>query len=106
MRSAGAVAVLALALAAAAPACADWANQGAVLTTIEENDLFFMPDLLLRLSNEVPRVGFWPVLENFQLDLGIIGPNSFAMDWEKLIPGHPGQPGGRLGTKKDVQDLK
>ena len=28
-----------------------------------------------------------------------------ALDWEKLIPGHPGQPGGRLGTKKDVQDL-
>jgi glyoxylase-like metal-dependent hydrolase (beta-lactamase superfamily II) len=26
------------------------------------------------------------------------------MDWERLIPGHPGQPGGRLGTKKDVQD--
>jgi glyoxylase-like metal-dependent hydrolase (beta-lactamase superfamily II) len=28
-----------------------------------------------------------------------------AMDWEKLIPGHPGAPGGRLGTKQDVQDL-
>jgi glyoxylase-like metal-dependent hydrolase (beta-lactamase superfamily II) len=27
-----------------------------------------------------------------------------AMDWDKLIPGHPG-PGGRLGTKQDVQDL-
>ncbi|HSC96643.1 MAG TPA: MBL fold metallo-hydrolase [Burkholderiales bacterium] len=27
-----------------------------------------------------------------------------AMDWERLIPGHPGQPGGRLGTKKDVLD--
>ena len=27
-----------------------------------------------------------------------------AMDWDKLIPGHPGAPGGRLGTKKDVQD--
>ena len=26
-----------------------------------------------------------------------------AMDWERMIPGHPG-PGGRLGTKKDVQD--
>jgi hypothetical protein len=26
-----------------------------------------------------------------------------AMDWERLIPGHPG-PGGRLGTKKDVED--
>ena len=27
-----------------------------------------------------------------------------AMDWDKLIPGHPG-PGGRLGAKQDVQDL-
>ena len=26
-----------------------------------------------------------------------------AMDWERLIPGHPG-PGDRLGTKRDVQD--
>ena len=25
------------------------------------------------------------------------------MDWERMIPGHPG-PGGRLGTKADVQD--
>jgi glyoxylase-like metal-dependent hydrolase (beta-lactamase superfamily II) len=28
-----------------------------------------------------------------------------AMDWDRMIPGHPGQPGGRLGTKKDVQDM-
>ena len=27
-----------------------------------------------------------------------------AMDWDRLIPGHPG-PGGRLGTKKDMQDF-
>ncbi|MCU0898742.1 MAG: MBL fold metallo-hydrolase [Burkholderiales bacterium] len=27
-----------------------------------------------------------------------------AMDWERMIPGHPGVPGDRLGTKKDVQD--
>ena len=26
------------------------------------------------------------------------------MDWDRMIPGHPGQPGGRLGSKKDVQD--
>jgi len=26
-----------------------------------------------------------------------------AMDWDRLIPGHPGQPGGRLGTKEDVR---
>jgi len=28
-----------------------------------------------------------------------------AMDWERLIPGHPGVPDGRLGTKKDAQDI-
>ena len=28
-----------------------------------------------------------------------------TMDWDKLIPGHPGAPGGRLGTKDDVQSL-
>jgi tripartite-type tricarboxylate transporter receptor subunit TctC len=28
-----------------------------------------------------------------------------AMDWERLIPGHPGQPQGRLGTKQDVRDV-
>src|SRR5258708_16226927 len=27
-----------------------------------------------------------------------------AMDWERLIPGHPGAPGDRMGTKKDAQD--
>jgi glyoxylase-like metal-dependent hydrolase (beta-lactamase superfamily II) len=27
-----------------------------------------------------------------------------AMDWERLIPGHPA-PGGRLGTKQDAQNL-
>ena len=26
-----------------------------------------------------------------------------AMDWERLIPGHPGAPNGRLGTKDDVR---
>jgi glyoxylase-like metal-dependent hydrolase (beta-lactamase superfamily II) len=28
-----------------------------------------------------------------------------AMEWDILIPGHPGQPGGRLGTKDDVQAM-
>jgi len=27
-----------------------------------------------------------------------------AMDWDRLIPGHPGVPDGRLGSKKDAQD--
>jgi glyoxylase-like metal-dependent hydrolase (beta-lactamase superfamily II) len=28
-----------------------------------------------------------------------------AMDWDRLIPGHPGQPNGRLGTKEDAQNV-
>ena len=28
-----------------------------------------------------------------------------ALDWDRLIPGHPGQPNSRLGTKKDAQDV-
>src|SRR5215471_7605212 len=28
-----------------------------------------------------------------------------AMDWERMIPGHPGQPDGRLGTKQDAQNI-
>lgn len=28
-----------------------------------------------------------------------------SMDWDKLIPGHPGAPNGRLGTKQDVQNV-
>ena len=27
-----------------------------------------------------------------------------ALDWDRLIPGHPGAPAGRLGTRKDVED--
>jgi glyoxylase-like metal-dependent hydrolase (beta-lactamase superfamily II) len=28
-----------------------------------------------------------------------------AMDWDRLIPGHPGAPGGRLGTKDDARNI-
>ncbi|HXF52490.1 MAG TPA: MBL fold metallo-hydrolase [Hyphomicrobiaceae bacterium] len=28
-----------------------------------------------------------------------------AMDWERLIPGHPGQPNGRLGTRQDAENV-
>jgi glyoxylase-like metal-dependent hydrolase (beta-lactamase superfamily II) len=28
-----------------------------------------------------------------------------AMDWDRLIPGHPGAPNGRLGTKEDAKNV-
>jgi glyoxylase-like metal-dependent hydrolase (beta-lactamase superfamily II) len=30
--------------------------------------------------------------------------NLLALDWERMIPGHPGPGGRQIGTKKDVQD--
>ena len=28
-----------------------------------------------------------------------------ALDWDRMIPGHPGAPGGRLGTKEDAKNV-
>jgi glyoxylase-like metal-dependent hydrolase (beta-lactamase superfamily II) len=28
-----------------------------------------------------------------------------ALDWDRMIPGHPGAPGGRLGTKDDAKNV-
>jgi hypothetical protein len=28
-----------------------------------------------------------------------------GLDWDRMIPGHPGQPGGRLGTKDDARKI-
>ena len=28
-----------------------------------------------------------------------------ALEWDRMIPGHPGQPGGRLGTKDDAKKV-
>ena len=43
-------------------------------------------------------IDFYPLeIEDFMRQV-------LTMEWDRLIPGHPGVPGGRLGTKKDVQD--
>jgi glyoxylase-like metal-dependent hydrolase (beta-lactamase superfamily II) len=50
----------------------------------------------------VPGLG---MIDSYPLEYEASLKKLLAMDWERLIPGHPGQPGGRLGTKQDVQDL-
>lgn len=45
------------------------------------------------------------IIDSYPLEWEASLKKVLAMDWDRLIPGHPGQPGGRLGTKKDVQDL-
>ncbi|MCW5606359.1 MAG: MBL fold metallo-hydrolase, partial [Burkholderiales bacterium] len=43
------------------------------------------------------------MIDFYPLETEVFMEQVLAMDWERLIPGHPG-PGGRLGTRKDVQD--
>jgi glyoxylase-like metal-dependent hydrolase (beta-lactamase superfamily II) len=48
----------------------------------------------------VPGRGF---IDIYPLETEAFIKQVLAMDWERMIPGHPG-PGGRLGTKKDAED--
>jgi glyoxylase-like metal-dependent hydrolase (beta-lactamase superfamily II) len=52
-------------------------------------------------------VGAFPgrgMIDFYPLEAEKFAEEVLKMDWERLIPGHPGQPNDRLGTKKDVQD--
>jgi glyoxylase-like metal-dependent hydrolase (beta-lactamase superfamily II) len=70
--------------------------------------------LVMRLPREkiIFAVDFIPVasvpgrgmIDSYPLEWEESVKQVLAMDWERLIPGHPG-PGGRLGTKQDVQNL-
>jgi glyoxylase-like metal-dependent hydrolase (beta-lactamase superfamily II) len=71
--------------------------------------------LIMRLPKEriifavdVMPVGSFPgrgMIDSYPLEWEDTLRKVLKMDWERMIPGHPGAPGGRLGTKKDVQDL-
>jgi glyoxylase-like metal-dependent hydrolase (beta-lactamase superfamily II) len=70
--------------------------------------------LIMRLPKEkvIFAVDLMPVgslpgrgmIDSYPLEWEASLKKALAMDWEKLIPGHPGA-GGRLGTKQDVQDI-
>jgi len=72
-------------------------------------------NIVMRLPNEklifvvdtIP-VGAFPgrgFIDIFPLETETFIKKVIALDWERLIPGHPGQPNDRLGTKKDAQDV-
>ena len=70
--------------------------------------------LVMRLPREkiIFAVDFIPVasipgrgmIDSYPLEWEASLKEVLAMDWERLIPGHPA-PGGRLGTKQDVQNF-
>jgi glyoxylase-like metal-dependent hydrolase (beta-lactamase superfamily II) len=45
------------------------------------------------------------MIDIFPLETEAFVKKVIDLDWERMIPGHPGQPNGRLGTKKDAQDI-
>ena len=73
-------------------------SDSTLVMRLPKERIVFVVDLLA--VGQVPGRGmidFYP----FQAEESI--KQILAMDWERLIPGHPGV-GGRLGTKKDAQD--
>ncbi|MEW6449262.1 MAG: MBL fold metallo-hydrolase [Pseudomonadota bacterium] len=70
-------------------------------------------NLVIRLPKEkiifvvdtIP-VGSFPgrgMIDFFPLETEAFMEKVIALDWERLIPGHPGAPNGRLGTKDDAK---
>ena len=53
-------------------------------------------------------VGSFPgrgMIDFFPLETEDFIKKVIALDWERLIPGHPGAPNGRLGTKEDAKNV-
>ena len=74
-------------------------SDSSIVTRLPKQKLIFLVDLIP--VGTLPGRGmidFYP----FEAEKSI--KQVLAMDWERLIPGHPGVPEGRLGTKQDAQD--
>jgi glyoxylase-like metal-dependent hydrolase (beta-lactamase superfamily II) len=64
-----------------------------------------LPKEKIIFTVDTVQVGQFPgrgIIDSYPLEWEDFLQKLMAMDWERLIPGHPGV-GGRLGTKKDVQ---
>ena len=73
-------------------------SDSSLVMRLPKERIVFMVDLLA--VGQVPGRG---MIDFYPLEAEASIKQVLAMDWERLIPGHPG-PGGRLGTKKDAQD--
>ena len=73
-------------------------SDSTLIMRLPKENVIFVVDLLP--VGQVPGRG---MIDFYPLEAESSIKQILAMDWERLIPGHPG-PGDRLGTKKDVQD--
>ena len=62
---------------------------------------------IIYLVDTIP-VGSLPargMIDIYPLETEAFVEKVLTMDWDRMIPGHPGVPNDRLGTKKDAQDV-
>jgi glyoxylase-like metal-dependent hydrolase (beta-lactamase superfamily II) len=72
-------------------------SDSTLVMRLPKEKLIFVVDLL-----PIGRVPGFGVIDFYPLEAETSIKRILAMDWERLIPGHP-DAGGRLGTKKDVE---
>jgi glyoxylase-like metal-dependent hydrolase (beta-lactamase superfamily II) len=74
----------------------------------DSNIVMWLPkEKLIFLVDTIP-VGAVPglgMIDIFPLETEQFITKVLAMDWDRMIPGHPGLPNGRLGTKQDAQNI-
>jgi len=74
----------------------------------DSNIVMWLPkEKIIFLVDTIP-VGAVPglgMIDFYPLEAETFIKKVLAMDWERMIPGHPGQPNGRLGTKQDAQNI-
>lgn len=73
-------------------------SDSSLVMRLPKEKIIFVVDLLP--VGQIPGRG---MIDFYPLEADSSIKQILAMDWERLIPGHPG-PGDRLGTKKDAQD--
>ena len=72
-------------------------SDNSLVMRLPKEKIIFAVDFL-----PIEGVQFRGMADNWPLELEDSIKKVLAMDWDRMIPGHPG-PGGRLGTKDDVR---
>jgi glyoxylase-like metal-dependent hydrolase (beta-lactamase superfamily II) len=72
-------------------------SDNSLVMRLPKEKIIFVVDFL-----PINGIQFRGMADTYPLELEDSITKILAMDWERMIPGHPG-PGGRLGTKDDVK---
>jgi glyoxylase-like metal-dependent hydrolase (beta-lactamase superfamily II) len=74
-------------------------SDSSIVMRLPKEKIIFVVDFIP--VGSVPGRG---MIDFYPLEAEVSIKQVLSMDWDRLIPGHPGAPGDRLGTKQDAQD--